>query len=91
MRAVGEHCFAIQCVYLAGHGEGGAEEGSKAHGVGRVYVVQYSRERVHVWGMEEETDRSSCRRASSWLAVAQGVAQRADYSAGSRGSETAGI
>ena len=25
-------------VYLAGHGEGGAVEGSKAHGVGRVYV-----------------------------------------------------
>lgn len=25
-------------VYLAGHGEGGAVEGSKAHDVGRVYV-----------------------------------------------------
>lgn len=45
MRAVAEHCFAIRfdvvvvvVVCLAGHGDGGAVEGSKAHGFRRVQV-----------------------------------------------------
>lgn len=46
--------------------------------------------RVYVCMGIKETDRSSCR--SKELAVAQLVAQRADYSAGrSSSSETAGI
>lgn len=75
-------------VYLAGHGEGGAVEGSKAHDVGRVYVgiIIGSGCMYGVLGGNRQVEVQSGKQ----LAVAQGVAQRADYSAGSRGSETAG-
>lgn len=76
-------------VCLAGHGEGDAVEGSKAHDVGRacVDIVIGSGCTYGVLGGNRQVELQS----GNQLAVAQGVAQRAGYSAGSRGSETAGI
>ena len=88
MRAVGEHCFAIGCVSLAGHGEGGAVEGSNAHDVGRVHVG--TRGSGCMYGVSRR-NRQVELQEDKQLAVAQDVAQRADYSAGTRGSASAGI